>query len=180
MTMKKLIIQIPCFNEAATLPETLAALPREIPGIDQIEILIIDDGSTDGTVEVARAEAVHHIVRLPRNMGLAAAFSAGLDNCLWQGADIIVNTDADNQYEARDIPRLIAPIVAGKAEIVIGPAGGDAGEFLSVEAKAPGTGQLGHWPCLRSEYSRRNQWIPGADQRGCSAHLCLERLLLHA
>jgi glycosyltransferase involved in cell wall biosynthesis len=118
--MKKLIIQIPCFNEAATLPETLAALPREIPGIDQIEILIIDDGSTDGTVEVARAEAVHHIVRLPRNMGLAAAFSAGLDNCLWQGADIIVNTDADNQYEARDIPRLIAPIVAGKAEIVIG------------------------------------------------------------
>jgi glycosyltransferase involved in cell wall biosynthesis len=118
--MKKLMIQIPCFNEAATLKETLAALPREIPGIDQIEILIIDDGSTDDTVKVARAQGVHHIVSLPRNMGLAAAFSAGLDNCLRQGADIIVNTDADNQYEARDIPRLIAPIVAGKAEIVIG------------------------------------------------------------
>lgn len=118
--MKKLIIQIPCFNEAATLPETLAALPREIPGIDQIEILIIDDGSTDDTVEVARAEGVRHIVSFPGNMGLAAAFSAGLDNCLRQGADIIVNTDADNQYEARDIPRLIAPILAGSAEIVIG------------------------------------------------------------
>lgn len=120
MTMKKLLIQIPCFNEAATLPETLAALPREIPGIDRIEILIIDDGSTDDTVEVARAEGVHHIVSFPRNMGLAAAFSAGLDNCLRLGAHIIVNTDADNQYEARDIPRLIAPILAGKAEIAIG------------------------------------------------------------
>jgi len=95
--MKKLIIQIPCLNEAATLPETLAALPREIPGIDQIEILIIDDGSTDDTVEVARANGVHHIVRFLRNRGLAAAFTAGLDACLRQGADFIVNTDADNQ-----------------------------------------------------------------------------------
>jgi len=120
VTMKKLIIQIPCFNEAATLLETLAVLPREIPGIDQIEILIIDDGSVDGTAEVARAAGVHHIVRFLRNRGLAAAFTAGLDACLRQGADFIVNTDADNQYEARDIPRLIAPILAGKAEIVIG------------------------------------------------------------
>jgi glycosyltransferase involved in cell wall biosynthesis len=118
--MKKLIIQIPCFNEAATLPETLAVLPREIPGIDQIEILIIDDGSTDGTVEVARAAGVHHVVRFLRNRGLAAAFTAGLDACLRHGADFIVNTDADNQYEAKDIPRLVAPLLAGTAEIVIG------------------------------------------------------------
>jgi glycosyltransferase involved in cell wall biosynthesis len=118
--MKKLIVQIPCYNEAATLPETLAALPRQIAGIDRIEILVIDDGSEDGTVEAARAAGVHHIVRLPRNMGLAAAFSAGLEECLRQGADIIVNTDADNQYEAKDIARLVAPLLAGRAEIVVG------------------------------------------------------------
>lgn len=118
--MKKLIVQIPCYNEAATLPETLAALPRQIPGISQIEILIIDDGSQDGTVEVARAAGVHHIVRFPRNMGLAAAFTAGLEASLRQGADIIVNTDADNQYEAKDIRRLVEPLLAGRAEIVIG------------------------------------------------------------
>ncbi|MGD0200812.1 MAG: glycosyltransferase family 2 protein [Bryobacteraceae bacterium] len=118
--MKKLIVQIPCYNEAATLPETLAALPRQIPGIDRIEILIIDDGSKDGTVEVARAAGVHHIVRFPRNLGLAAAFTAGLEECLRQGADIIVNTDADNQYEAKDICRLVEPLLAGRAEIVVG------------------------------------------------------------
>src|SRR5436190_533923 len=104
--MPKLIIQIPCYNEAATLPATLASLPRQIPGIDQIEILIIDDGSKDGTADVARASGVHHVVRFRRNLGLAAAFTAGLDESLRQGADIIVNTDADNQYEAKDIPRL--------------------------------------------------------------------------
>jgi len=118
--MKKLIVQIPCYNEAATLPETLAALPRQIPGIDQIEILVIDDGSNDGTVEVARAAGVQHIVRFPRNLGLAAAFTAGLEECLRQGADIIVNTDADNQYEAQDIRHLVEPLLAGRAEIVVG------------------------------------------------------------
>lgn len=118
--MKKLIIQIPCLNEATTLPATLADLPRQVPGIDVIEWLIIDDGSRDGTAEVARAEGVHHIVRFTHNKGLAAAFSAGIDACLKAGADFIVNTDADNQYAGQDISRLVAPLIAGQADIVIG------------------------------------------------------------
>jgi glycosyltransferase involved in cell wall biosynthesis len=116
----KLIIQIPCFNEATTLPEALASLPRQIPGIDRIEVLIVDDGSRDGTAEVARAHGVDHIVRFRRNLGLAAAFTAGLEESLRQGADIIVNTDADNQYHADDIPQLIEPLLAGKADMVVG------------------------------------------------------------
>ncbi len=116
----KLIIQIPCFNEEATLAGTVADLPREIDGIDEIEYLIIDDGSTDGTVEAARALGIHHIVRFRRNRGLARGFTAGLDAALRLGADIIVNTDADNQYCGSDIARLVAPILAGKADIVIG------------------------------------------------------------
>jgi glycosyltransferase involved in cell wall biosynthesis len=116
----KLIVQIPCFNEEATLPETLAEIPRQIPGIDVIEILVIDDGSTDRTVEVARALGVHHIVRHKRNRGLARAFRTGLDTSLRLGADIIVNTDGDNQYPGDDIARLVQPILDGRAEIVIG------------------------------------------------------------
>lgn len=116
----KLIIQIPCYNEETTLGVTLAALPRAVPGVETVEWLIIDDGSTDRTVEVAKAHGVDHIVRLPRNQGLANAFVAGLEACLRAGADIIVNTDADNQYCADDIPKLVAPIIAGKAEIVVG------------------------------------------------------------
>jgi glycosyltransferase involved in cell wall biosynthesis len=116
----KLIIQIPCFNEADQLPATLSDLPRELPGVDTIEWLIIDDGSTDRTVEVARAHGVEHVVRLTNNKGLAAGFQAGLDACLKLGADLIVNTDADNQYNAADIPKLLAPVLAGDADMVVG------------------------------------------------------------
>src|SRR3954447_18728278 len=116
----KLIIQIPCLNEEATLPATIADLPRQLDGIDTIELLVIDDGSSDRTIEVARASGVEHIVRLTNNKGLAAAFQAGLDACLKLGADIVVNTDADNQYHADDIPKLIGPILAGDADMVVG------------------------------------------------------------
>jgi len=118
--MTKLIIQIPCFNEEATLPGTLADLPRSLPGVDVIEWLIIDDGSTDATVEVAQQNGVDHVVRLPTHQGLARAFVAGLEASVRAGADIIVNTDADNQYNAKDIPLLIEPILSHRAEIVIG------------------------------------------------------------
>jgi glycosyltransferase involved in cell wall biosynthesis len=116
----KLIIQIPCLNEEATLPATIADLPREIPGIDAIELLVIDDGSADRTVEVARECGVEHVVRLTNNKGLAAAFQAGLDACLKLGADVVVNTDADNQYVGADVAKLVAPIVAGEADMVVG------------------------------------------------------------
>ena len=119
-TMTKLIIQIPCLNEAEVLPATLAALPRSMPGIDVIEYLVIDDGSSDDTAGVARRWGVHHVVRHRRNRGLAEAFRSGLDRCLAEGADIIVNTDADGQYEGADIAAIVAPVVAGAADIVIG------------------------------------------------------------
>ena len=118
--MNKLIIQIPCLNEAATLPDTLRDLPRHIPGIDVIETLVIDDGSRDGTLEVARACGVDHVVRFRRNKGLAAAFMAGIDASLKRGADLIVNTDADNQYPGQDMAKLLAPLLRGEADIVIG------------------------------------------------------------
>jgi glycosyltransferase involved in cell wall biosynthesis len=116
----KLIIQIPCLNEEATLPQTIAELPRQIDGVDEIELLVIDDGSSDGTVAVARECGVEHIVRLTNNRGLAAGFQAGLDACLKLGADVIVNTDADNQYRGADVAKLVAPIVAGEADMVVG------------------------------------------------------------
>src|SRR5215218_6873186 len=116
----KLIIQIPCLNEEATLPETIADLPREVPGFDSVELLVVDDGSTDRTIEVARECGVDHIVRLTNNKGLANGFQAGLDAALKLGADVIVNTDADNQYEGSDIPKLVAPILAGQADMVVG------------------------------------------------------------
>jgi glycosyltransferase involved in cell wall biosynthesis len=116
----KVIIQIPCFNEAEQLPATLRDLPQGIPGVDELEWLIVDDGSTDDTVAVARANGVDHIVRFTAHKGLAAAFQAGLDACLKLGADVIVNTDADNQYRGSDIPKLVQPIIAGTADLVVG------------------------------------------------------------
>src|SRR4051794_12600259 len=116
----KLIIQIPCLNEEEQLPATLGDLPRAVAGFDEVEWLIIDDGSTDRTIDVARAHGVDHVVRLTNNKGLAAAFQAGIDASLKLGADVIVNTDADNQYDARDIPKLIDPILRGDADLVVG------------------------------------------------------------
>ena len=116
----KLVIQIPCFNEESSLPVTLSDLPKEIPGFDSVEWLIIDDGCTDNTAEIARKHGVHHVVRHMHNQGLARAFMTGLDASLAAGADVIVNTDADNQYRSSDIEKLVAPILAGRAEIVVG------------------------------------------------------------
>jgi glycosyltransferase involved in cell wall biosynthesis len=127
----KLIIQIPCFNEQDQLPLTLSHLPRQIAGFDVVEWLIIDDGSTDATIEVARAHGVDHIVRLTNHKGLAAGFQAGLDAGLKLGADVIVNTDADNQYEGADVPKLVAPILRGEADMVIGDRQVDVNEHFS-------------------------------------------------
>lgn len=116
----KLIVQIPCLNEEATLPATLNDIPRQIPGIDKVEILVIDDGCTDRTVQIAREMGVDHILQFPGNRGLGHAFAAGIDYCLSHGADIIVNTDGDNQYFGGDIPKLVKPILEGRAHLVIG------------------------------------------------------------
>jgi glycosyltransferase involved in cell wall biosynthesis len=116
----KLVIQIPCLNERDALPRTIADLPRRIDGVDEIEVLVIDDGSDDGTAEIAAAAGVHHVLRFPAHRGLAAAFVAGLDASLRLGADLIVNTDADNQYRGVDIERLVAPVLEGRADVAIG------------------------------------------------------------
>ncbi len=116
----KLIIQIPCYNEAETLPLVLNSIPRQIAGVDEVRVLVIDDGSTDDTVKVARQHGADYIVRHPGNKGLACAFRTGLDACLSLGADVIVNTDGDNQYPQKDIPRLIAPVLTSGADIVVG------------------------------------------------------------
>jgi glycosyltransferase involved in cell wall biosynthesis len=139
----KLIIQIPCFNEEQQLPLTLGHLPRAVEGFESVEWLVIDDGSTDRTIEVAREHGVDHIVRLTNNKGLAAAFQAGLDAGLKLGADVIVNTDADNQYEGSDIPKLVAPIVAGKYDLVIGDRQLSTIEHFSGPKKA--LQRLGSW-----------------------------------
>jgi len=139
----KLIIQIPCLNEAETLAIALAELPREVKGFDTVEWLIIDDGSTDNTAEIARQNGVHHVVRHPVNRGLAVGFMSGLDACLRLGADVIVNTDADNQYCGADIPKLTAPVLAHEADIVIGARPIDETEHFSwIKKKLQ---RLGSW-----------------------------------
>jgi glycosyltransferase involved in cell wall biosynthesis len=140
----KLIIQIPCLNEEKTLPATLADLPREVEGFHHVEWLVIDDGSTDRTIEVAREHGVDHIVRLTNNKGLAAGFQAGLDACLKLGADVIVNTDADNQYYGGDITKLVAPIMAGDADMVVGDR-----DVMSIE----------HFSGLKKTLQRLGSWV---------------------
>jgi glycosyltransferase involved in cell wall biosynthesis len=140
----KLIIQIPCLNEEAQLPATVADLPRHVPGFDEVEYLIIDDGSTDSTVDVARKLGVEHIVKLTNNKGLAYAFQAGLDASLKLGADVIVNTDADNQYDASDIISLVQPVVEGRADMVVGDR-----DVMSIE----------HFSPLKKRLQKLGSWV---------------------
>jgi glycosyltransferase involved in cell wall biosynthesis len=144
----KLIIQIPCYNEEATLPQTIRDLPRTLPGFDEIEVLVVDDGCTDCTVQVAQELGVHHIVHLKQNRGLASAFSAGMDAALQAGADIIVNTDADNQYCGEDIAKLVQPILEGQADIVVGDRGLAAAEHFSPVKRL--LQRLGSWVVERA------------------------------
>src|SRR3989440_7030579 len=139
----KLIVQIPCFNEESQLPATLGDLPRAVEGFDSVEWLVIDDGSDDRTIEVAREHGVDHIVRLTNHKGLAAAFQAGLDAGLKLGADVIVNTDADNQYEGADVPKLVTPILRGEADMVVGDRQVEKVEHFSLPKKL--LQRLGSW-----------------------------------
>jgi glycosyltransferase involved in cell wall biosynthesis len=143
----KLIVQVPCLNEEAVLADTLRAIPRAIDGVDTVEVLVIDDGSTDGTAAAAAAGGADHLVRFTRRKGLAAVFMAGLDASLKLGADVIVNTDADNQYPAEAIPRLVAPILRGEADIVIGDRGvGEVAHFSPLKRRLQ---KLGSWVVRR-------------------------------
>src|ERR1700694_4923810 len=140
----KLIIQIPCFNEAEQLPQTLAELPREVDGFDEVEWLVLDRGSTDRHVAVARELGVDHLVRLTNNKGLAAGFQAGIDAALKLGADVVVNTDADNQYYGPDVAKLVAPILSGRADMVVGDRE---------------VGELEHFSPLKRTLQRLGSWV---------------------
>jgi glycosyltransferase involved in cell wall biosynthesis len=148
----KLVIQIPCLNEESTLPSVLAELPRQLEGFNVVEWLVVDDGSADRTVEAARANGVDHIVRLTNNKGLAAAFQAGIDASLKLGADVIVNTDADNQYPASEIPRLVGPILAGRADMVVGDRQVKDVKHFSASKKL--LQRLGSWVVRRASGTR--------------------------
>jgi glycosyltransferase involved in cell wall biosynthesis len=171
----KLIIQIPCLNEASTLPQTVRDLPEQIDGIDTIEVLVVDDGSTDGTAEVAQALGVDHVLRLGSNRGLAQAFTRGVEYALAQGADIVVNTDADNQYVGADIPKLVEPVVQQRADIVIGcrPIA-EHPEFSPLKKRLQ---QLGSW-VLRSVSSTRVR-DAASGFRAFSREAC-QRLHVHS
>ncbi len=143
----KLIVQIPCHNEAEALAVTIAAIPRAIDGIDEVEVLVIDDGSTDETVAVARSAGADHLLQFKRRRGLATAFREGLAECLRRGADIIVNTDGDNQYEGGDIPLLVAPILEGRADIVVGDRDTSSLEHFSAVKKM--FQKIGSWAMRR-------------------------------
>ena len=169
----KLIIQIPCYNEAETLEIALNDLPKEIEGIDEIEYLIINDGSKDNTVEVAKKWGVHYIVNFKKNKGLAKGFMAGLDACLRNGADIIVNTDADNQYCGDDIEKIVRPILEGKADIVIGERPIDQTEHFSPLKKK--LQHFGSWVVRKA----CTKWIPCLQQRCSNAAECYKRVHIY-
>jgi glycosyltransferase involved in cell wall biosynthesis len=140
----KLIIQIPCFNEEATLPLTLSEIPRSFVGVDEVEILIVDDGSEDRTVETAKASGADHVIKLTNHKGLAECFTAGLDAALRLGADLVVNTDADNQYRGEDIQKLIDPILAGEADMVVGDRN---------------VGQIEHFSFIKKRLQKLGSWV---------------------
>src|SRR3954465_12934594 len=139
----KLIIQIPCLNEEETLPATLADLPREVPGFESVEWLVIDDGPTAPTIKVARPNGVDQLAKLTNNKGLAAGFQAGLDACLKLGADVVVNPDADNQYRGADVAKLVAPILAGEADMVVGDR--QVAQIDRFSGSKKGLQRLGSW-----------------------------------
>src|SRR5919106_2968885 len=155
----KLIIQIPCLDEEATLPRVLAQLPRRLEGFDSVEFLVIDDGSTDRTAAVAREAGADHLVSLTNNKGLAAAFQAGLDAALKLGADVIVNIDADDQYRASEIPKLVAPILQGDADMVVGDRQIDTIEHFSATKKI--LQRLGCWVARRASGADFPDTTPG-------------------